>query len=52
MARETEGIDVVLGIDMETDVGSFTANYEGVKHGTPKLLSIMKRHDIRATYFS
>lgn len=43
--------DVVFGIDMETDVGSFTTGYEGVKHGTPKLLSIMRRRNIRATYF-
>ncbi len=51
MARKDEGIDVVLGIDMETDIGSFTSYYNGVKHGTPRLLSIMKRHDIRATYY-
>jgi len=51
VARKDEGIDVVLGIDMETDVGSFTSCYNGVKHGTPRLLSIMKSHDIRATYY-
>ena len=28
------GFDVVFGFDMETDVGSFTPYYEGVKHGT------------------
>jgi len=43
--------DVVFGIDMETDIGSFTSSYEGVKHGTPRLLEIMKKHDIEATYF-
>ena len=43
--------DVLVGIDMETDIGSFTSNYNGVKYGTPKLLSIMNRHNIRATYF-
>ena len=43
--------DVVLGIDMETDIGSFTSNYEGVRHGTPRLLEIMRRQDVRATYF-
>ncbi len=43
--------DVVFGIDMETDVGSFTTGYEGVKHGTPRLLSVMKRYGVRATYF-
>ena len=43
--------DVLLGIDMETDIGSFTSNYEGVIHGTPRLLEIMQRQDVRATYF-
>ncbi len=43
--------DVVLGIDMETDIGSFTSNYEGVRHGTPRLLEIMQRKNVRATYF-
>lgn len=43
--------DVILGIDMETDIGSFTDNYEGVRHGTPRLLDIMDRHRAVATYF-
>ena len=28
---------VIIGVDTETDVGSFTPFYEGVKHGVPKL---------------
>jgi peptidoglycan-N-acetylglucosamine deacetylase len=43
--------DVVLGIDMETDVGSFTSDYEGVTFGTPRLLEIMSRVGAKATYF-
>jgi peptidoglycan/xylan/chitin deacetylase (PgdA/CDA1 family) len=43
--------DVVLGFDMETDIGSFTPFYEGVKQGTPRLLELLKRHDIRATFY-
>ena len=43
--------DVVLGFDMETDIGSFTPFYEGVKHGTPHLLRLLKQHDIHATFF-
>ncbi len=43
--------DILLGIDMETDIGSFTSEYEGVRHGTPRLLEIMADHDARATYF-
>ncbi len=46
-----EGFDVVFGIDMETDIGSFTPYYEGVKHGTYNLLSIMERNGVKATYF-
>jgi peptidoglycan/xylan/chitin deacetylase (PgdA/CDA1 family) len=44
-------IDVVFGMDMETDVGSFTANYEGVKHGTPRLLELFSRRGIKATFY-
>jgi peptidoglycan/xylan/chitin deacetylase (PgdA/CDA1 family) len=44
-------MDVVFGIDMETDVGSFTANYEGVCKGTPRLLDLFDRQGIRATFF-
>ena len=43
--------DVVFGIDMETDIGSFTDQYNGVRQGTPRLLDIMDRHDVTATYF-
>ncbi len=61
-ARKTKGpanrspatdhaFDVVFGFDMETDIGSFTPYYEGVEHGTPKILEILDRHDIAATFF-
>ncbi len=43
--------EVMLGIDMETDIGSFTANYDGVALGTPRLLSVMAKHGVKATYF-
>ncbi len=43
--------DVVLGFDMETDFGSYTPFYEGVKHGTPQILQVLKKHGIRATFF-
>lgn len=43
--------DVLLGIDMETDIGSFTSDYDGVKKGTPRLLEIMAKHEAVATYF-
>lgn len=42
---------VVLGFDCETDVGSFTPFYEGLVHGTPAILDLLKRHGITATFF-
>ncbi len=49
--RRTTPFDVVFGFDMETDIGSFTPFYEGVKHGTPHILKLLKKHDIQATFF-
>ncbi len=43
-------ITVIIGIDMETDVGSFTPFYEGVKHGTPLLLDLFDELDITTTF--
>ncbi|CAN5138708.1 hypothetical protein BH20BAC1_BH20BAC1_02110 [soil metagenome] len=43
--------DVVLGFDMETDIGSYTPFYEGVIHGTPLILEVLKKHGISATFF-
>jgi peptidoglycan-N-acetylglucosamine deacetylase len=55
LAKAADGraaaFDVVFGFDMETDIGSFTPYYEGVKHGTPHILKILKKHGIRATFF-
>jgi len=42
---------VVLGFDMETDVGSFTPFYEGVKHGTSVILDVLARHGITGTFY-
>lgn len=44
-------MQVVFGFDMETDVGSWTPFYEGVKHGTPVILDILARRGITATFF-
>ncbi len=41
----------VLGFDMETDIGSWTSLYHGFRIGTPKILSILKKNDISATFF-
>ncbi len=48
---EKSAFDVVLGFDMETDIGSYTPFYEGVQHGTPLILDILDRHEVKATFY-
>ena len=42
---------VLFGIDMETDVGSFTPFYETTASGTKKIVDIFNRHGFKATFF-
>jgi len=42
---------VVLGFDMETDVGSWTPFYKGLTQGTPRLLALLKRKGVSGTFF-
>lgn len=49
--EEDYAFDVVLGFDMETDIGSYTPFYEGVQNGTPHVLSVLRKHNIPATFF-
>ena len=52
MKREiNNGFDVMLGFDMETDVGSFTTDYEGVRYGTKRILKVLKRYGATGTFF-
>ena len=44
-------IQVIFGIDMETDVGSFTPFYEGTKHGTPILVDMFERKGVEGTFY-
>ncbi len=44
-------LQVLFGVDMETDVGSFTPFYEGVKKGTPILLDLFAKHGVKGTFF-
>ena len=44
-------IQVVFGIDMETDIGSWTPFYEGVTKGTPLMLDLFARKSIQVTGF-
>lgn len=43
-------ITVVIGIDMETDVGSFTPYYEGLVNGTPLLLDLFEELGVTSTF--
>ena len=44
-------IKVLFGIDMETDIGSFTPYYNGVSKGTPMLLDLFKKENIKGTFY-
>ena len=41
---------IIFGFDMETDIGSYLKTYNGVKYGTERILSILKKYDIDATF--
>lgn len=49
--KNTTPFDIVLGFDMETDIGSYTTFYEGVQKGTDPILDILKKHNIPATFY-
>ena len=51
ISKDESRFDVVLGFDMETDIGSYTPYYEGVRYGTPEILTILNKHSIKATFF-
>jgi len=44
-------IKVLFGIDMETDVGSFTPFYEGVQKATPMLLELFAKKGVKGTFY-
>ena len=44
-------IKAVLGFDMETDIGSWTSFYDGFKIGAPRILKVLDKHGISATFF-
>jgi peptidoglycan/xylan/chitin deacetylase (PgdA/CDA1 family) len=48
---KTKRIVGLFGFDMESDVGSWTTEYKGLRHGTPKILKILKKYDVNATFF-
>ncbi|NPV47795.1 MAG: polysaccharide deacetylase family protein [Armatimonadetes bacterium] len=44
-------ITVVLGFDMETDIGSWGIDYRGIREGTPKILELYGQKGITGTFF-
>jgi len=42
---------VIIGVDVETDIGSFTPFYNGVKKGVPILLDMFKKYDVKGTFY-
>ena len=36
---------------METDIGSWTPFHEGLRHGTPKVLELFRKHDVTGTFY-
>lgn len=43
--------EVLLGFDMETDLGSWTPFFEGLRKATPRILDVFSRHGVRGTFF-
>ena len=44
-------VHVILGFDMETDVGSFTPFYDGIRDATPVILELFDKKGIKGTFF-
>lgn len=44
-------VQVIFGIDMETDVGSFTPFYEGTKNGTPILVDMFEKKGVEGSFY-
>jgi len=43
--------DVLLGFDMESDIGSWTPFHEGLRCATPKVLEVFAKHDAKGTFY-
>ncbi len=41
---------IIFGFDMETDIGSYLKTYHGIEYGTHKILSILEKYSIPATF--
>jgi peptidoglycan-N-acetylglucosamine deacetylase len=48
---DLERFKVIFGFDMETDIGSWTPFYQGLLKGTPRVLNLLSKHNITATFY-
>ena len=46
----TQPPQVIISFDMETDLGNWWTTYDGVRQGTPRLLEILDRQRVPATF--
>src|SRR5574337_704483 len=42
---------IALTIDVEHDCPPYLHTYRGIEEGLPKILSILEKHDVKATFF-
>jgi len=42
--------DVIISFDMETDLGNWGQTYAGIEQGTPRILGVLARHAVPATF--
>jgi hypothetical protein len=47
----TQPLTVILGLDVETDCGSWYNTYEGMVHGTPMILDLFRARGVTGTFF-
>lgn len=41
---------IIFGFDMEPDIGSTSVNYEGVKYGTLRIVDVLDKNSVKATF--
>lgn len=51
MNTNLNAFEVLLGFDMETDIGSWTPFHEGLRHATPKVLKLFEKHRATGTFY-
>ena len=42
---------IIFVFDIETDIGSYLKTYNGIRNGTDKILGLLEKYGIQATFF-